>query len=92
MSRVLVFVNQRVDSVLDFAPIPDRAFLQEVGGGKIGFSRGLASITVNRIGEYLRNACGRAPRHDGISDAFVEKASTVWYWCSGKWLALPGAD
>lgn len=92
MSRVLVFVNQRADSTLEVALSADRSFLQEVGGGKIGFSRGLAGITVNEIGKYLRNECRHAPRHDGISDAFVEKASTVWYWCSGKWLALPGAD
>ncbi len=24
--------------------------------------------------------------HDGINDAFVEKASTIKYWYDGKWL------
>ena len=78
--------------MLEVAPSPDRSFLQEVGGGRIGFSRSLAGLTADEIGKYLRNECGSAPRHDGIRDAFVEKASTVWYWCGGKWLALPGAD
>jgi hypothetical protein len=30
--------------------------------------------------------------HEGINDAFVEKASGVWYWYRGKWLRLSGAD
>jgi hypothetical protein len=30
--------------------------------------------------------------HDGIDDAFCEKASTVRYWYRGKWLDLQGAD
>jgi hypothetical protein len=31
-------------------------------------------------------------RHDGIDDAFVEKASAVWYLRQGKWVQLAGTD
>jgi hypothetical protein len=30
--------------------------------------------------------------NDGIEDAFMEKASVVWYWHEGKWLQLAGAN
>lgn len=32
------------------------------------------------------------PEHEGIIDAFVEKASVVLYWHKGGWLKLAGAD
>jgi hypothetical protein len=30
--------------------------------------------------------------HTGINDAFVEKASVVWYWHTGKWLQLTASN
>jgi hypothetical protein len=30
--------------------------------------------------------------HQGIDDAFIEKASTTHYFHQGKWLKLTGAD
>jgi hypothetical protein len=30
--------------------------------------------------------------HAGINDAFVGKASVVWYWPEGKWRELTGAN
>jgi hypothetical protein len=30
--------------------------------------------------------------HDGLEDAFAEKASVVSYLEAGRWLALTGAD
>lgn len=30
--------------------------------------------------------------HQGIDDAFLEKASTTWYYDGGRWLQLQGAD
>ena len=32
------------------------------------------------------------PDHDGIEDIFVDKASIVSYWESGKWRRLFGGD
>jgi len=30
--------------------------------------------------------------HQGIDDAFIEKASVTWYFDGGSWLKLTGAD
>jgi hypothetical protein len=30
--------------------------------------------------------------HQGIDDAFLEKASVTYYYYRGKWLQLTGAD
>jgi hypothetical protein len=30
--------------------------------------------------------------HNGIDDAFLEKASVTWYRYNGKWIELQGAD
>jgi hypothetical protein len=30
--------------------------------------------------------------HNGIDDAFLEKASITWYWYKGRWMQLQGAD
>ena len=63
--------------------------------GRIGFSRGIGAVDSGVVREHYRYGEAQpAPLidHDGISDAFVEKAPIVWYWYQGKWLELPGAD
>jgi hypothetical protein len=30
--------------------------------------------------------------HEGIDDAFIEKAPVTWYFHNGAWLRLTGAD
>ena len=39
-------------------------------------------------GEFFR----KGNDHDGIDDAFLEKASVTWYWDNGRWMQLQGAD
>jgi hypothetical protein len=94
-STLLVYWGGRVDSVDQLAPAPDKTYLQGVAGGRIGFSRAIGAVDASVVREHHRYGEAQPPPlmdHDGISDAFVEKASIVWYWYQGKWLELPGAD
>jgi tetratricopeptide (TPR) repeat protein len=73
----------------------DRTYLQDIGGGKIAFSRQIAPVGKDFItGHQLSGSALRNPliKHHGIDDAFVEKGSRVWYFHDGKWLQLPGSD
>jgi hypothetical protein len=73
----------------------DVSQLQGIGPGKIGYSRLISVATPTFIREHHDAARG-APLppldHDGIDDAFIGKASIVWFWSSGRWLQLAGAD
>ena len=73
----------------------DSDFLQIVGPGKIGFSRAIDVASPKFIRDHNKRNGESKPRmltHAGIDDAFVEKASVVWYWWQGKWVQLTGAD
>ena len=82
---------------------PDRHYLQSIGGDRIGFSRRIVTTdSYHDHGEEvdqedLTGVGEERPHyvkldHDAIEDAFLEKASTVWYCKEGTWIALPGAD
>ena len=98
VSSILVFRGGSAKEVAELASEPDARYLQGIGNGEIGFSRVLGVAGP----EYIRS-CYEAfeqygvPEpppldHDGIEDYFSGKASTIWYWYGGKWLALAGAD
>ncbi len=73
----------------------NRNWLQGVGDGRLGFSRALGVAGRGAILQHYRRYGGaRPPRidHEGIDDAFVEKASEVHYCFRGRWLTLQGAD
>ncbi len=95
VSTVLVFRGGNTSDVSELARRPDRGYLQGMGGGRIGYSRALAMAEPGMIRELHATYGGpQLPPldHDGINDAFVDKASAIWYWYRGKWLALQGAD
>jgi hypothetical protein len=95
VSSILIFRGGSASAVREIAPRPDRDFLQHMGGMSIGFSRGLSVATPKTIQYFHKNLGGQRPPpldHDGISDAFIEKASVVWYWHQNRWLSLQGAD
>ncbi len=95
LSTILVFRDGKVNAVAELAPKPDETYLQVVGPGRIGFSRAISIATPTDIRRYQQAFGGpRLPplSHEGINDAFVEKASIVWYWRQGKWLKLQGTD
>ena len=81
--------------VAEIARSSDRTYLQNAGGGRIGYSRLLAVADADLIRERHAILGGPQPPpldHEGIDDIFVEKASRVWYWYEGQWLELTGSD
>jgi hypothetical protein len=72
-----------------------RRFPTGIGEGRIGYSRVLAAASPAQMREYAVSFGGTLPKvldHDGLEDAFAEKASVVSYLEAGRWLALTGAD
>lgn len=95
VSSILVFTNGSPDSMIELETRPDVEWLQETGGGRIGFSRAIDAAGPRYISEHYRAFGGPTPPpldHDGINDIFVEKGSVVLYWHEGQWLRLQGAD
>jgi hypothetical protein len=94
-SSILVFWGGSIDHVEELAPEPDASYLQQTGHGAIGFSRWIGVAGPSYIRRQHEKFGGHTPPpldHDGIEDAFVEKASVVLYWHEGQWLKLTGAD
>jgi hypothetical protein len=94
-SSILVFWNGSEKNPAEIAPLQDRIFLQGLGGDRIGYSRGISAAGRDFIMRHYRAYGGPKPPpidHQGIDDAFIEKASVTWYLHGGKWLKLTGAD
>jgi len=73
----------------------DRNYLQGIGADQIGFSRGIRPVRSEFIMRHYKAYGGPKPpafSHQGIDDAFIEKASVTWYLHEGNWLKLTGAD
>jgi hypothetical protein len=98
ISAILVFWNGSTKSVAEIARGDDRSFLQTGAGddgSKAIFSRAIGVVDEDYILEHYREYNGIKPppiKHQGINDAYVEKASTVLYFHRGRWLELQGAD
>jgi hypothetical protein len=63
------------------------------GGGD--YPREITAVGREFILRHYRAYGGPPPPpvdHQGIDDAFLEKASVTWYFYHGKWLRLQGAD
>ena len=92
----MVFWRGSTKSVSEVAKVPDRNFLQTITeGGRIGFSRMIEAVDRDYILKHYEAYRGPKPppiEHQGIDDAFIEKASVVRYYYRGKWLELQGAD
>ena len=94
-STILVFRNAASDDVTALAPAEDRGFLQGMGGSLIGYSRqiGVADAGfIRAMNDQFGHVTLPQLDHDGINDAFIEKASTVHYWNGKQWLRLAGVD
>jgi hypothetical protein len=90
VSSLLVFRNSSASDVAELAPTPDNNYFQEIGQEQQGYFRYLSVADAKSIKQHA----GPNPPpidHEGISDAFFGKASTVWYWHDGKWLQLSSA-
>src|SRR5215475_1607000 len=95
-SSILVFRADSAKLVAEIAAAKDEVFLQDVDGrGTLGYSRAISAVGKDYILEHYKAYGGPKPppiAHQGIDDAFVDKASTVRYFYRGKWLELQGAD
>lgn len=96
ISAILVFWNGSTKSVAEIARFDDKNFLQTIDGdGRIGFSREIGVVGKNYIVQHYNWYGGTKPpmiKHQGINDAFVEKASSIHYFYQKRWLELQGAD
>jgi len=94
-SSILVFQADSAKLVAEIAPAKDDNFLQGDEHGKPYFSRVIEAVGEDYIFEHYKAYDGPKPppiTHQGIDDAFAEKASVVRYFYRGKWLELQGAD
>jgi hypothetical protein len=95
-SAILVFRDGNPNAVEELGRRPDADFLQGTGPNQIGFSRAISVASAAFIHEHHKWYGGPVPppviTHAGIDDAFVEKASVVWYRHAGKWLQLTGSN
>lgn len=92
-SSILVFRGGGVEHVDELAEEADADRLQEIGQGRIGYSRWIAAASPDDIRKHNPDAHPPLPPldHDGLHDAFIEKASVVLYWSGSTWLTLTGA-
>jgi len=94
-SSILVFLNGSASNPAELARREDKIYLQSLVGDKIGFSRGISTVGKDFIVQRYQAAAGPKPPpidHQGIDDAFLDKASVVQYFFKGEWLELPGDD
>ena len=95
VSKILVFWNGSDQNPAELARFEDRIYLEGIDENQIGFGRRIGVVGRDFIMRHYRAYGGTKPPaidHQGIDDAFIEKASVVWYFYAGKWLKLTGAD
>jgi hypothetical protein len=94
-STILVFRNGQDAAPHSLARKEDRNYLQSLDKHSVGYSREIRTVGRDFIvGHDNGHPVPKPPRinHHGIDDAFLEKASEVWYFHAGKWYKLPGSD
>lgn len=91
-STILVYRNGSALNPSAIARERDLGRLQGVGNNEIGYSRAIGPATRAFILSHDHERAAPQIDHDGINDAFVEKACVVWYFHKGKWIELGGAD
>jgi hypothetical protein len=95
VSTILVFWNGSENNPAAIAPAGDLNYLQGITETEIGYSRGISAVGKDFIMHHYQASGGPVPPpidHQGIDDAFIEKASVTWYFHAGKWMTLSGAD
>ena len=95
-SVILVYWGGPAQCPREFRPETDAGYLQTLGEGRIGFSRGINPV--KSYHEYPDEtdtaSVDREVRldHDAIDDAFEGKASSVYFCRKGTWVVFSGAD
>jgi hypothetical protein len=96
-SRILVYPNDSTTAADSLAPEADRVSLQQVEMGRIAYSRRISAVTSEAIRARALRVDTKMDLpsivHAGIEDAFLGKASVVYYNAAGRsWLRLIGPD
>jgi hypothetical protein len=94
-SSILVFRDNLDAHPEELERSEDKDYLQGLGNDEIGYSREITAVDRKFIMSNYRAYGGPEPPpidHQGIDNAFLEKASATLYWYEGKWLRLQGAD
>ncbi len=94
-TALLAFRNDRDTNPVTVNTSEDRHYLQGLNGNHMTYSREITAVGRDFIMRHYRANGGPPPPpidHQGIDDAFLEKASVTWYFYQGKLLVLPGAD
>jgi hypothetical protein len=94
-TALLAFRNGRDTNPDTVATSEDRSYMQGPDGKEPGYSHQITAVGRDFIMRHYRAYGGPQPppiNHQGIDDAFLEKASVTWYFYQGKWLRLQGAD
>lgn len=94
-SSILVFRSDGDREPAVLATREDMHYMQDLGGEAMEYSRMIRAVGKEYIVKHYRAYGGPKPPaidHEGIDDAFLGKASGVWYWHAGKWMRLQGAD
>jgi len=94
-TALLTFRDDRDTNPVTVNTTEDRQHLQGLDGNHIGYSREITAAGRGFIMRHYRANGGPPPPpidHQGIDDAFLEKASVTWYFYQGKWRQLSGAD
>lgn len=94
-TALLAFRNDGDTNPVTVHTSEDRNYVQALEGDRAGYSREITAVGRDFILRHYRAYGGPEPppiEHQGIDDAFLEKASVTWYWFRGKWLRLQGAD
>ena len=105
ISSIMIFWNGSVHDITELEKMTDESFLQVVAKDSIGFSRYISTADTATILGYQRMWKNYAEEyggdydidisiidHDGIEEAFVEKASGIHYLHNKNWLRFSGAD
>lgn len=94
-TALLVFRNDRDTNPDTIDTFDDRTRLEFLESGGIGYLREITSTGRDNIMRFYRAFGGPEPPpidHQGIDDAFIGKASGIFYFHQGKWLRLQGMD
>lgn len=93
-SSIIVFRGSDPDSIVEIAK-QHHAPAELTMTGEWTFGRAIETVDATYIRTRYERYGGPKPpalNHQGINDIVVGKASAVWYWHSGQWLRLQGAD
>ncbi len=94
-STILVFRTAEDPTPHSLARMEDRNFLQNLDDRSVGYSREIQAVGREFILGHENGYQAPKPTritHQGIDDAYLGKASTVWYLDAGVWFQFPGAD